>query len=200
MNVRIAVDLFGGDSGSSVCLPGCINALKRDKNLKITALVSRLIDVTRFKKIDRLEYAYADSVVDMDENPLKVMRSKKNSTMGHGLGLVKDSVADAFLTAGNTGALIALGHCILGAENKKQRSAIMTTLPSKSRDVYLLDSGANADCSPEMLHQFACYAAKYIGMSKKPSVGLLNIGHEVWQKQWGGIRQRSQKVSQEEAM
>jgi phosphate acyltransferase len=178
MDVRIAVDLFGGDVGSAVCLPGCINALRRDKRLKITALVSRFADIGRLKKIDRLDYAYADSIVDMDENPLKVMRNKLNSTIGCGLGLVKNSAVDAFLTAGNTGALIALGHRILGAEEKKYRSAIMTTLPSKERDVYLLDSGANTDCSADMLYQFACHAVNYFGVNKKPSVGILNIGHE----------------------
>ena len=177
MTIHISVDSMGGDNGLDVTLPSCVDAIRKDRQLMITAVVNDISVSKDFVNVDRLSFISAKSVVSMSEDPIKAMRYKLNSTMGEALSLISQSKCDAMITAGNTGALVALGHRILGSNIDKSRPAIMTTLPSRNGDVYLLDSGANIQCTPELLLNFALNAKEYIALVN-PRVGLLNIGHE----------------------
>jgi glycerol-3-phosphate acyltransferase PlsX len=122
-----------------------------------------------------------EQVVEMDENPLLAVRRKKNSTIAVGLKLVKEKIADAFVSAGNTGALMAMAKFQLSLINPIKRPALLAELPTEKSSVCMLDVGANVSCLPEHLVQFAQIGALYQKVMHKnylPKIGLLNIGTE----------------------
>ena len=186
MNITIAVDAMGGDYGPGVTVPAVLELLERDPDIQVilvgleapiqAELGRRKADLT-----SRLRLHPAQDVVAMDEPPAQALKRKKDSSMRVAIELVHDGAADCCVSAGNTGALMATARFVLKMMPGIERPAIATTLPTVNGHVYVLDLGANVDCGPEHLHQFglmgAILAAAVDG-KERPSVGLLNIGHE----------------------
>lgn len=179
---------MGGDYGPKVVVPAAIRALKQDKNLNII-LVGKTSEIEPYlKKADedlfqRIELQEATQVISMDEEPATAMRRKKDSSMRVALDLVKSKKADACVSAGNTGALMAISKYVLKTVSGISRPAIVRPLPTMNSSlVYVLDLGANVDCTPENLEQFAIMGSTLVEYLHptlvKPKVGLLNIGSE----------------------
>jgi glycerol-3-phosphate acyltransferase PlsX len=184
--ITIALDAMGGDHGAVVTVPAALNALERERDLKLI-LVGRREDIEAELKrrgateSERLAVQHASEVVGMDEPPADALRKKKDSSMRVAINLVKDGVAQAAVSAGNTGALMATARFVLKTLPGIDRPAIVTTLPSVRGHVHVLDLGANVDCTPEQLQQFAVMGSILVSAVEgkdKPSVALLNIGEE----------------------
>lgn len=183
--VRIALDAMGGDFGAPVVVPAALEFLDEDPNVELI-LVGRE-DVIRHeiggRAVDssRLRIQHASEEVGMDELPSKALRTKKDSSMRVAINLVQLSEADACVSAGNTGALMATARFVLKTLPLIDRPAIMTALPSMRGRTWVLDLGANVDCTAEHLFQFAVMGAEAITAVagvERPKVGLLNIGQE----------------------
>ncbi|THB70440.1 MAG: phosphate acyltransferase PlsX [Gammaproteobacteria bacterium] len=185
--VKIALDAMGGDHGPCVVVPGALSALEQHPNLHLI-LVGNEDEVNahlvknggdRFK--DRISVRHASQKVEMDESPATALRSKKDSSMRVALNLVKENQAAACVSAGNTGALMAIARFVLKTLPGIDRPAIMKTLPTDKGVVRLLDLGANVDCSAENLFEFGVMGSVYaqaIENMPSPRVALLNVGHE----------------------
>lgn len=181
----ICVDAMGGDFAPVVTTKGAIKALNVNENIEIV-LVGRedlikanLKDLTYDEK--RLRIVNATEVIENEESPTKVIKEKKDSSMIVGLNLVKNGDADAFVSAGSTGALLTASTLIIGRIKGVKRAVLATLVPTVNKRVLLLDCGSNADCRPEYLEQFAIIGSAYmekIENVKNPSVALLNIGSE----------------------
>jgi glycerol-3-phosphate acyltransferase PlsX len=129
----------------------------------------------------RLRIHHASEVVTMDESPQSALKNKKDSSMRVAINLVKNGEANACVSAGNTGALMATARFVLKTLPGIDRPAIASVLPSEKGNTYMMDLGANADCTPEHLYQFAIMGAMLVSCvehKERPSVGLLNIGSE----------------------
>ena len=129
----------------------------------------------------RLTIRHASEIVAMDESPALALRGKKDSSMRVAINLVKDGDADACVSAGNTGALMAISRFVLKTLPGIERPAIRSMLPTRTGHTYMLDLGANVDCTAEHLLQFGIMGATLVVRSRhkqRPSVGLLNIGEE----------------------
>lgn len=182
--VTIALDAMGGDFGPQVVVPAALDYLKRDKDVRLI-LVGREEDLTPHltgvHPDERVEVRHAADVVGMDELPSKALRNKKNSSMRVAIDLVKDGIAQACVSAGNTGALMAIARFVLKTLPNVDRPAIITAIPSIEGHTYMLDLGANVDCTAEHLFEFAVMGSEMVaaveGISA-PRVGLLNIGAE----------------------
>jgi len=180
-DVTIAVDALGGDRAPEVVLAGVTTALQADPNLHI-ALVGPAELVEPFAAAhDRVTPVPATESIGMDEHPAAAVRSKKDSTIVVGCRLVKDGAAAGFFSAGNTGACMAAATLIMGRLPHVLRPAIATIVPASATPSVLIDIGANADCKPEYLVQFAHMGRAYAQVVldvEEPRVGLLNIGEE----------------------
>jgi glycerol-3-phosphate acyltransferase PlsX len=184
--ITIALDAMGGDHGVVVTVPAALNALEREPDLKLI-LVGRREDLSAelarrgASESERLAVHHASEVVGMDEPPADALRKKKDSSMRVAINLVKDGVAQAAVSAGNTGALMATARFVLKTLPGIDRPAIVTTLPTIHDHVHVLDLGANVDCTPEQLQQFAVMGSILVSAVEgkdKPRVALLNIGEE----------------------
>jgi len=182
--VVIAVDAMGGDHGPSVTVPAVLDALRFDDELQIV-LVGRIGELEPLldKRADaaRLRVRDAQEVVTMDERPRDALRKKKNSSLRIAIDMVKQGEAHACISAGNTGALMATAHFVLRTLPGIDRPAILSRIPAHHGHTVMLDLGANADCTPEQLLQFAVMGtaiAKELDGDARPRVGLLNIGDE----------------------
>lgn len=178
----IAIDAMGGDKGVSVTVPAALAVMKRYPDLKVIFVGQLPILSSLLTPSDRIELQSAEEVVAMGESPSVALRSKKDSSMRVALNCVKDGRAQACVSAGNTGALMATARFVLKTLPGVDRPAIMARLPSKTgRDARVLDLGANVDSSPEQLFQFAvmgAVVATAVDGLPNPTVGLLNIGSE----------------------
>jgi len=179
--VTISVDALGGDSAPDVVLAGVEEALAADADLSVV-LCGPAEVVEPFAAAHERCAAYATTeVITMAEHPANAVRKKKDSSLVIGCRLVKEGVADGFFSAGSTGACLAAGTLVMGRIKGVKRPALATVVPAPASPVVLCDVGANADCKPEYLVQFAkmacIYAEKVMGVSN-PRVGLLNIGEE----------------------
>lgn len=183
----IAVDAMGGDHGPSITVPAAIDALERDPNIKIILvgnkdIIEKNIEATNIIwDKSRLSIVHASQVVAMDELPSYALRSKKDSSMRVALNLVKSGDADACVSSGNTGALMATARFVLKMLPGIDRPAILFPLPSMTGVVRMLDLGANVECQAEHLFQFAVMGSVLtaaVTNNPKPSVGLLNVGKE----------------------
>lgn len=178
----IAVDAVGGDFAPSEILAGVSLALDQDPTLSV-ALVgpNEIVSGYAASRDGRVLAVPAAEIIGMDEHPANAVRSKKDSSIVVGCRLVKDGRADAFFSAGSTGAMMAASTLVVGRIPGVMRPAIATVLPSAGAPVVLLDVGANADCKPEYLLQFAHMGAAYstavLGV-EHPRISLLNIGEE----------------------
>ena len=183
--MRIAVDVMGGDHGCRVAIAGVKLALADDQSISSVQLVGREAEISNTLSSlhysdPRLEIINATEVLTMEDKPLEGIRKKKDSSMVRAIELVRHGKADAVISPGNTGALVA-GSMKLGRLDGVERPAIAARMPSRSHDFILLDVGANAACEPTHLAQFAVmgnlYAQEMFGL-QKPRVGVLSNGSE----------------------
>jgi glycerol-3-phosphate acyltransferase PlsX len=185
MTVSISVDAMGGDFGPKITVPASLNFLKSHPDASITLVGNESI-IKKFlkkpiKSFDRLSIIHTTQFVTMDESPQSALKNKKSSSMRLAINLVKEGAADAIVSAGNTGALMATGRFVLRMLPGIDRPAIASFLPNQKGTSCMLDLGANADCTSHHLTQFAIMGSilsSVISKKKKPSVGLLNIGSE----------------------
>lgn len=186
MDITIAIDAMGGDQGPHVTVPAALRALKEDSQLTIIlvgledAIQAELI-ANKASTGPNLRIYQASEVVLMDETPQSAMKNKKDSSMRVAINLTKTGEANACVSAGNTGALMATARFVLKTLPGIERPAIASALPSEKGSTYMLDLGANADCTAEQLLQFAVMGAMLVSCvehKENPSVGLLNIGSE----------------------
>ncbi len=185
--MKIILDAMGGDNAPQAAVLGAIDAAK-NQNLQIT-LVGRgeqILEIMRKNGIDTLpegmEIANADDVVDMHDDPGSVIHKRKNSSMVVGLKMLADGQADAFVSAGSTGALLTGATLLVKRVKGIRRAAMAPSLPNKAGGkTVIVDCGANAECTAEFLLQFglvgSIYARNVLGV-ENPRVGLLNIGTE----------------------
>ena len=185
MTITLAVDAMGGDHGPKVTIPASINALSKYDQLHIILvgdkeLIQKELQKNKYTNT-RLTIQHATEVVEMDESPQNALKNKKDSSMRVAINLIKEEKAQACVSAGNTGALMATARYVLKMLPGIDRPAIASSLPSQKGTTYMLDLGANTDCTAEHLLQFAVMGAMLVSSvtgNPKPSVGLLNIGAE----------------------
>ncbi|MBK2124484.1 phosphate acyltransferase PlsX [Fangia hongkongensis] len=185
---------MGGDHGLDSTLPAAISALNKDQQLQVVLVGNADHIHQRLKShfsgkydVARLSVIHASQIVEMDESPALALRNKKDSSMRVAINLVKDGTVDACISAGNTGALMATSKFVLKTLPEIDRPAIVYAIPSldrktkKMNPVYMLDLGANVNCSSEQLFQFGIMGsilAENLKGKERPSVALLNIGEE----------------------
>ena len=184
MTTRIAIDCMGGDHGPSVTVPAAIRFLAEHPAAHLVLVgqeeVLRPLLGTSAED-SRLRIVNATEVVGMDESPALALRNKKDSSMRVAINLVKSGEADACVSAGNTGALMAISRFVLKMLPGIDRPAICAPLPTINGHTHMLDLGANVDCGPEHLLQFGIMGAMLVAAmehKERPTVGILNIGEE----------------------
>ena len=182
----IALDAMGGDFGPEVVLPAAAHVVKKSSDIDIILVgdEARLRESAKKHHIDldkHFEIQHASQIVEMHEDPRHAVRKKKDSSMRVAIDMVKAGRAQAMVSAGNTGALMATAKFVLKTLPGIDRPAICTTIPSYGGHTHMLDLGANVDSSAESLFQFAVMGsvlAEAIDNTHEPKVGLLNIGSE----------------------
>lgn len=186
MSYTLAIDCMGGDHGPSVTLPAALAYLRRDPACSLLLVGLKDVLDAELKRLganseSRVSVVHASEVVGMDEPPAQAMRGKKDSSMRVAIDLVKEGRAQAAVSAGNTGALMAISKFVLKTLPGIDRPAIASILPTVKGHTYVLDLGANVDCTSEHLFQFGLMGAMLVSAlesRERPSVGLLNIGEE----------------------
>ncbi len=184
--MRIAVDAMGGDHAPDEIVKGAVDAARRFNAVDKIYLVG---DESAIKEVlngldgvsDRIEVRHASEVVGMEEAPAVAIRRKKDSSIGRAVDMIKNGEADAVFSAGNTGAAVAATTLKLRTLPGVDRPAIAAVIPTPTKPFVLIDAGANTDCPPEWLCQFAVMGGVYSQVILKrnnPVVGLLNIGGE----------------------
>lgn len=184
--ITLALDAMGGDHGPRVVIPAAILALKRFPTLSLVLVGDQKILKSKLRHcpkdlLSRLTIHHASEVVTMDELPTYALKNKKDSSMRVAINLVKDQTVAACVSAGNTGALMATSRFVLKMLPGIDRPAIMSIMPSMKGSVRMLDLGANVDCAPEHLLQFAVMGSILVQSVEgiaQPTVGLLNNGRE----------------------
>jgi glycerol-3-phosphate acyltransferase PlsX len=177
---------MGGDYGPEVTIPASVDCLKSNPDLKLIlvgdeAFIAQHLTPSIDEYKGRLTIKHTSQCVGMDESPSKALKNKKDSSMRIAINLVRDGHADACVSAGNTGALMATARFVLKMIPGIDRPAIISTLPTIYGHTHALDLGANVDCTAEHLFQFAVMGAELVKAVENidnPKVGLLNIGEE----------------------
>ena len=186
MPITIALDCMGGDHGPQVTVPAAASFLDQRADARIV-LVGREEEVrTQLRALGledhaRIRVQHASEVVGMDDPPAVALRGKRDSSMRVAVDLVKNGEADACVSAGNTGALMAISRFVLKMLAGVERPAIASMVPTTRGRSCVLDLGANVDCTPLHLLQFGVMGSALFSVVEKvdrPSVGLLNIGEE----------------------
>jgi glycerol-3-phosphate acyltransferase PlsX len=185
-SVTLSLDAMGGDVGPDVVVPAGVLALEADPGLRLVfvgderKLAPHVQGITSAFR-DRVRIQHASQQVTMDESPSRALRMKKDSSMRVAMDLVKSDEAQACVSAGNTGALMATARFVLKMIPGIARPAIITALPTMQGHTHVLDLGANVDCEAEHLFQFGVMAAEVVravdGVDS-PRIALLNIGEE----------------------
>jgi glycerol-3-phosphate acyltransferase PlsX len=186
LSISIAVDAMGGDYGPTVTVPAAIAAVQAEPDLNLTLvgqkqILSDALAANGAPQNERLTIHHASEVVDMDESPAQALRKKKNSSMRVAINLVHDGHSQACVSAGNTGALMATARFVLKTLPGISRPAIVSRLPGLRGATYMLDLGANVDCSAGLLLQFGVMGSilvEHVQGISRPRVALLNIGVE----------------------
>ena len=184
--MKIALDAMSGDFAPISTVQGAIEALEENEKLEINLVGKEIIIKEELKKykydVKRLEIKNADEIIEMTDDPVKAVKEKKNSSMNVTIDLVKEKLAEASVSCGNTGALLTSSQLKLKRIRGVLRPAIAVLFPNKKdKGTLFLDLGANADSKPEFLNQFAMMGSKYVEIFlniKNPKVALLNIGEE----------------------
>ncbi|MGI6697939.1 MAG: phosphate acyltransferase PlsX [Clostridia bacterium] len=181
--MRIAVDAMGGDNAPVEVVKGCIRALERDRRLQliIVGKEESIRDSLGGYQTERISIVNAAQVISAEDAPVEAIRKKKDSSMVMGMDLVKRKEAGAFISAGNTGALLAGALFRIGRIKGIDRPALAPVLPTLRGGAMLIDAGANAECKPVNLLQFGMMGSAYmkgvLGV-QNPRVALVNIGTE----------------------
>src|SRR5258706_724464 len=186
MPVTIAVDGMGGDHGPPVTVAASLRFLEATPDAHVILVggkeaIQRVLDTARSHSVELASIRATTEVVEMHEPPADALRRKKDSSMRVAVDLVKDGVAQACVSAGNTGALMAISRFVLKTLPGIDRPAIASQLPTRQGVTLALDLGANVDCTPEQLLQFAIMGSALVSAVEeieRPTVGLLNIGEE----------------------
>lgn len=183
--MKILVDAFGGDNAPLEILKGCSQAEQLYKDIKIALVGNKEIIEKTAKEneisLETLQIYDAPDVISMEDEAGEIMKSKKNSSMAVGLKLLADGEGDAFLSAGNSGALIMGSTLIVKRIKGVKRPAFAPVMPTSKGPVLLIDSGANVEVRPEMLQQFGIMGSIYMENVQKinnPRVALANVGTE----------------------
>ena len=183
MTITVAIDCMGGDHGPRVTVPAALGFVRDHADVRVI-LVGVAESIRPFvgdAAVGRVAIRHASEVVAMGESPSLALRTKKDSSMRVAVNLVKLGEADACVSAGNTGALMAISRFVLKMLPGIDRPAICAVLPTLTGHTHVLDLGANVDCSPEHLLQFGIMGASLVSAVEhrdRPTVGLLNIGEE----------------------
>jgi glycerol-3-phosphate acyltransferase PlsX len=186
MDVRIAIDCMGGDHGAHVTVPATLGVVRGNPDVAFLLVGRQDVIEQQLARHDpvpagQVSVRHASQVVEMDEAPASAMRGKKDSSMRVAINLVEQGEAAACVSAGNTGALMAISRFVLGMLPGIDRPAIATLLPTLKGHTYILDLGANVNCEPEHLLQFGIMCSELVSSvegKSRPTVGLLNIGAE----------------------
>lgn len=181
----VAIDAMGGDFGPRCIVPACLSAMAENPSLELILVGQAPVleeILSRQPGVDRarLRVEHASEIIAMDERPAQALRNKPDSSMRQALELVRQGRAQACVSAGNTGALMALARYVLKTLPGIDRPAMVTGIPTQAGRTLLLDLGANVDCSAEHLYQFAvmgAVAAEVQG-TLRPRIALLNVGTE----------------------
>jgi phosphate acyltransferase len=197
--IRIAVDAMGGDHFPDIHIRGSLEAVRNYPDVEVKLVgdekiirgcLNRIIDSNDRKKdpstpykelLNRIQIVHAEEVIDMSESPGRAVRAKKNSSIVLCNKLCHSGEVDAVIAAGNTGAAMAASLLYMGRLPGVSRPAIMGMIPSEKSTVAILDMGANTDCKPVHLYQFAVMGSlftRHVFGYQNPRVGLLNIGEE----------------------
>ena len=178
--VVIAVDAMGGDNAPEAILAGVEDALQAFPTLQVKLCGLPEVVGPFADAHERCDAVACSQVIEMDEHPAQAFKAKPDSSIVVGCKLVKDGEADAFYSAGSTGACFTAGTMVLRRLKGVARPALCTNVPCPSKTVVMCDVGANADCKPEYLVQFAKMATLYAKLlgATDPQVRLLNIGEE----------------------
>lgn len=182
---RIAVDVMSGEKSPDELIAGALKAYREDQEIELTLIGECDIIKDELEKTDsdskRLKIEDADEIITMDDSPVKALRKKKNATVNVGAELLKNDKIDAFISPGNTGSVMAAGLLRVGRIKGISRPPIAVRFPAVNGSTLILDNGANTDCDPENLQQFALmgqlYAENVMKISN-PKIALLNIGEE----------------------
>ncbi|HBF6418305.1 TPA: phosphate acyltransferase PlsX [Clostridioides difficile] len=183
--MKIVIDGMGGDNAPKSNVEGAVNAIKEYQvDLIITGdkdLLEKEFSNYEFDR-NKLEIVHTTEIIENEDKPVKAIRSKKDSSMVVSLNLVKEGKADAIISAGNTGALLAGGLFVVGRIKGIDRPCLCSAIPNVKRGMTLIaDCGANADCKPKNLVEFAAmsniYSRKVLGL-ENPKVALANVGLE----------------------
>ncbi len=183
--VCVAVDAMGGDNAPGCVIEGAVNAVKNHPDIKVKlvgveSILTNALSSYSYPK-DRIEIVPASEVIEMSEPPVNAVRKKKDSSIVVGLTLVKDKEADAFVSAGSTGAVLVGGQLVAGRIRGIKRAPLAPLIPTMKGVSLLVDCGANVDARPEHLVQFArmgsIYMQHVMGIAH-PKVAIVNIGAE----------------------
>ena len=186
MDITVAIDCMGGDHGPGVTVPAALNFLREHPEAGAVLVgaaetIEAELKAGNAAVSSRLRIQPASEVVEMHDPPAAALKNNKDSTMRVAINLVKGGEAQACVSAGNTGALMSISRFVLKMVPGVERPAIITLLPTLKGHTYMLDMGANVDCSAENLLQFAVMGsilASSVEQIEKPRVGLLNVGEE----------------------
>lgn len=185
--LTIALDIMGGDHGPLITLPAAFRALSENSQLNLIlcgdqSVIERHLANQENSDPKRIRIIHCDQEVQMDERPTHALRNKKHSSMRKILELVETGEADACVSAGNTGALLAMAYYVLKTLPGIDRPALISSVPTDNRkSLYLLDLGANVNCDSETLFQYAVMGsvqAEQVAGIENPRVALLNVGEE----------------------
>ena len=189
--MKIVLDAMGGDNAPKVNVDGAIDALREFDDIEIVlvgpqALMEKTIgeyaDQAAYAAVkERLHIANATEVISTEEHPVMALRRKKNSTFCVGMDIVRRKEAQAFVSAGSTGAVMAGAMFKIGRIKGVARPALAAPMPVPGRTMLLVDAGANTDCKPDWINQFAMMGSIYMNRVmgvENPEVGLVNIGVE----------------------
>lgn len=209
-NIVISIDAMGGDHGPHVIVPATLNVLSKHTNLNVIFVGKEDVLRPLLKKhradrfAGRWSLVHASEVVGMDESPSQALRTKKDSAMRVAINQVKEGKAQACVSSGNTGALMATARFVLKMIPGIDRPAITTQFPTRHGScVRVLDLGANVDSKAENLYQFAVMGAvlaRCVDGIENPTVGLLNVGEEEIKgneqvKQTGELLSQSESIN-----
>ena len=184
--MRIAVDVMGGDHGCGVVIAGAKLALEANKKVTTLYLVGDQASIHAALppggfRDHRVKVVHASEVIEMEDEPGRAIRKKKDSSLVRAAELVRDGKADAFISLGNTGGILAAAQFVIGRIEGVKRGCIATVIPRQGNEFVLLDAGANTECKPFHLAQFAVmgniFSREILGR-KNPRVGTLSNGTE----------------------
>ena len=183
--IRIAIDAMGGDNAPRCNVEGAVLALQKRDDMELSLIgreleIRKLLDEYKYKG-DRITVVHAEEIIGTDEEPAVAIKKKKDSSLIVGLKMLREGAADAFVSAGSTGAILIGGQVVAGRIKGVKRAPLAVAIPTTKGHALLIDGGANVDIRPESMVQFAIMGSLYAENAmkiKNPRVGLINIGTE----------------------